>query len=249
MLRVCMGLQHKLVGPPHSWHTAPGCRVARTRAQTMPATEAPVDFEALAAAQADMLQMLKQTAPPSAVAEQRKLSSQLKVQEAKLTEANLSAEELAARERKQAEHAERLRQQREEKQRKEAEAEASRRLQNKNMAPGTMGIGRVAVDVGTIEAAFEYELGFGDVTLYVPLPEGVKAKQLAVDVRPRTVAVGLKGRPPYLQGKFYGTVCDDDAVWTLEGSMLKLELTKAAASTKDHWPGAVQLPEGWACQW
>jgi len=215
----------------------------------MAAAAAPIDLEALAAAQSDMMQMLKQTAPASTVAEQRKLSAQLELQEAKLAEANLSAEERAARDRKQAEHAKRLHQQREEVQRKEAEAEAARKLQSKNLAPGTMGIGRVAVDVGTVEAAYEYELGFGDVTLYVPIPEGIKAKQLAVDVKPRSVAVGLKGRPPYLRGKFFGTVCDDDAVWTLEGGLLKLELSKAAASTKDHWAGALELPEGWVCKW
>jgi hypothetical protein len=65
-----------------------------------------------------------------------------------------------------------------------------------------MGIGRVAVDVGDVRSAYEYEIHLDTLELYVPLPASVtKANQLSVDVSPRQLNIGLKGeRQPFLKG-------------------------------------------------
>ena len=95
------------------------------------------------------------------------------------------------------------------------------------------------------------EIEHAEVTIYVPLPAGVSAKQLAVDVGTRSLSVGLKGKPPYLKGALCGVVYDDDAIWTVDNGFVKLELTKAATSAADNaaWHGALTLPSGWACEW
>ena len=61
------------------------------------------------------------------------------------------------------------------------------------------------------------------------------------------LAVGLKGKAPYLRARLGGPVHDDETVWTVEDGALKLELSKA--STGDHWRSVLQLPEGWECVW
>ena len=169
----------------------------------------------------------------------------------------MSAEEREQRAQRQAAHAEKIRLQREAAEEVRRREEASRKAQARQHAGhqgrfgGIMGVGRVPVDVGGVEGAYEFELEHAEVTIYVPLPAGVSAKQLAVDVGTRSLSVGLKGKPPYLKGALCGVVCDDDAIWTVENGFVKLELTKAATSAADNaaWHGALTLPSGWACEW
>ena len=85
------------------------------------------------------------------------------------------------------------------------------------------------------------------VEIHVPLPEGAQTKQVSVAVTPRSLTVGLKGRPPYLRGELLGVVHADELIWTVEGGMLKIDLTKA--NPLDRWPGAVRVPDGWRCKW
>ena len=71
---------------------------------------------------------------------------------------------------------------------------------------------------------------------------------LLVECSVTTLAIGLKGKPPYLKGTLKGRVLQDDVVWTLEGGELKLELTKADPMN-DKWDGCLALPDGWQCKW
>lgn len=66
--------------------------------------------------------------------------------------------------------------------------------------------------------------------------------------------VGLKGKPPYLKGTLAAPVRSDDIVWTVEGGVLKIELTKgcsdAEAIAGESWTtAALAVPEGWTCAW
>jgi len=129
-----------------------------------------------------------------------------------MLEKNMTPSERAARAAKQDAHAAKLRAQRSELEAKEAAMESERRKAAANHIAGTMGIGRVAVDVGDVRSAYEYEIHFDTLELYVPLPASVtKANQLSVDVSPRQLNIGLKGeRQPFLKGTFKGTGHPDD---------------------------------------
>ena len=122
-----------------------------------------------------------------------------------MLEKNMTPSERAARAAKQDAHAAKLRAQRSELEAKEAAMESERRKAAANHIAGTMGIGRVAVDVGDV-------IHLDTLELYVPLPASVtKANQLSVDVSPRQLNIGLKGeRQPFLKGTFKGTVHPDD---------------------------------------
>lgn len=37
-----------------------------------------------------------------------------------------------------------------------------------------------------------------EVNIYIELPEGVRAKQLAISIKPQHLTVGIKELPPYL---------------------------------------------------
>jgi hypothetical protein len=119
-----------------------------------------------------------------------------------MLEKNMTPSERAARAAKQDAHAAKLRAQRSELEAKEAAMESERHKAAANHIAGTMGIGRVAVDVGDVRSAYEYEIHFDTLELYVPLPASVtKANQLSVDVSPRQLNIGLKGeRQPFLKG-------------------------------------------------
>ena len=211
----------------------------------------PIDMAALNDATADLMKLANGDRSVGRTA-MLKLESEGEA----MLEKNMTPSERAARAAKQDAHAAKLRAQRSELEAKEAAKEAERRKAAANHIAGTMGIGRVAVDVGDVRSAYEYEIYFDTLELYVPLPASVtKANQLSVDVSPRQLSVGLKGeKQPFLKGTFKGTVHPDDTVWTLEkaharpGSLeLKLELSKTTPG--QHWPGALDLPAGWCCRW
>jgi len=116
--------------------------------------------------------------------------------------------------------------------------------------PGVLGRRMLSMNVGLVPGAYEYKVEFKDVTILVPLPDGVSAKMLAVDIGVSSLELGLKGKPPYLKGKLGGRVLMDDSVWLVEEGKIRhvrIELTKA--DTKEQWPGALSLPEGWECHW
>ena len=45
---------------------------------------------------------------------------------------------------------------------------------------------------------YEWDQTLADISLYVQVPQGVKAKDLQVDIKADSVAFGLRGRPPFL---------------------------------------------------
>ena len=202
-----------------------------------------IDFEALKECEKDMEGLMH-----GDMRTRQRVDAQAEEEIKAAHEAELTPSERREKEAKQEAHAAKIRMQRAETETKEAEAAKARRLQARTQTAGVMGVGRVPVDVGDMNDAFEYELEFGEVTLYVPLPEGVKAKQLAVDVAVTSLSIGLKGKPPYLRGTFGGKVKhDEDVVWTIEQGFLKLELSKA--DVRESWAYALKVPDNWQCSW
>ena len=217
----------------------------------MAAKEPEIDLDALAECSQDMASLMR--GGREAAETERRVLSQEQQQIREHEEARMTTEEKAARSKMEAAYAAKVRDQKAQLAEKEAAADATRRADAKSRSlstPGVMGVGRVPVDVGSVESAFEYELELTDVTIWVPLPPGARAKELSVDVGASSLAVGLKGRPPYLKGVFKGRVREDEAVWTIEAGQLKLELSKAGQTgVSDRWDGCLELPEGWACEW
>lgn len=67
-----------------------------------------------------------------------------------------------------------------------------------------------------------------EVTVSITIPEGTKSRQVACDIKGKSMKAGLKGQPPILQGEFYNPVKADDCFWSLEdnGKTLSILLTK-----------------------
>ena len=208
-------------------------------------SEPPLDLDALNRAQAELLSSLTPGGRPEF---QKREQAHREI----LEEANLSDEARAERAAKQEAHTARLEEHRKATAEIEAAKEAERRSIANKSAPGTMGIGRVDFECGGVVVA-QYILELGDLEIFVPLPAGVRAKQLAVDVGVRSLKVGLKGQRPYLDAAFVGRVEPDSVVWTVEGGELHLEITKAGSSGSSEllaWKGCLEpLPEGRVCEW
>ena len=46
---------------------------------------------------------------------------------------------------------------------------------------------------------YEWEQTLADVNIYIEIPEGVAVKLLYIDLESRSIRVGIKPNPPYLQ--------------------------------------------------
>lgn len=45
---------------------------------------------------------------------------------------------------------------------------------------------------------YEWDQTLTEVNIYVPVPAGVRAKDLAIDIQSTHLKIGIKGNPPYL---------------------------------------------------
>lgn len=45
---------------------------------------------------------------------------------------------------------------------------------------------------------YEWEQSLEEVHVYIQVPPGVRAKMLAVEIKPSQLSVGLKGNPPFI---------------------------------------------------
>eukprot|EP00931_Biecheleriopsis_adriatica_P101389 TRINITY_DN76539_c0_g1_i1.p1 TRINITY_DN76539_c0_g1~~TRINITY_DN76539_c0_g1_i1.p1 ORF type:complete len:360 (+),score=111.06 TRINITY_DN76539_c0_g1_i1:88-1080(+) len=60
----------------------------------------------------------------------------------------------------------------------------------------------------------------GTLEVFVPVPPGVKAKQIVCDIRGESLKLGVKGEPLILDGKLHAKVKPDDCMWTLVDNKL-----------------------------
>ena len=61
------------------------------------------------------------------------------------------------------------------------------------------------------QVVYEWEQSLTEVIIFIDIPEGVKAKQLYVDLSTKTISLGISPNPPYLQ-----------VIKTISGSALQL---------------------------
>ena len=62
---------------------------------------------------------------------------------------------------------------------------------------------------------YEWEQGFEEVNVYVPLPPGTPRRALDAKIGVGHLRVGLVGNPPYLDAALCGPVVLEDSTWTL----------------------------------
>ncbi|WOO82367.1 Nuclear movement protein nudC [Vanrija pseudolonga] len=80
------------------------------------------------------------------------------------------------------------------------------------------------------------------VTVNVPLPKGIKSKDLIVVMDRRKLKVGgvqVKGAPePIMEGELFEDIAKDDSSWTIDSGVLTFELEKFSAHINSHrwWP-------------
>ncbi|XP_066999657.1 nudC domain-containing protein 2 [Anabrus simplex] len=73
-----------------------------------------------------------------------------------------------------------------------------------------------------------------EVHLEVNLPEGTKAKEVSVNVKPNYISCKIRGKDIFT-GNLFGTVHADETVWTIEdGKVLTIVLAKANHSLKEE---------------
>jgi len=65
-----------------------------------------------------------------------------------------------------------------------------------------------------------------DLTVNIPMPEGIKTKMLDIKITNTKLKVGVKGEVPIVDGEFYNRVIVDDSFWTLEDGEVVLSLQK-----------------------
>lgn len=65
-----------------------------------------------------------------------------------------------------------------------------------------------------------------DLTVNIPVGQGIKGKMLDVDFTNTKLRVGLKGQPPIVNGEFHKRIVVDDSFWTLEDGEVVLNLQK-----------------------
>jgi len=79
----------------------------------------------------------------------------------------------------------------------------------------------------TGRTVYEWEQELEEVNMYVPLPQGVRAKDIACSIKSNHLTLGIKGSPPYIDEDFGGSVDTEQSFWTVEDGTLHLQLQKA----------------------
>lgn len=78
--------------------------------------------------------------------------------------------------------------------------------------------------------------------LSIPLPPGVRARDLSVTLLPSRVTIGIKGLPPYMDQAPFDTVVPSESIWTVEDGVLEISLAKAHPGRP--WEAAMAGHEG-----
>lgn len=86
------------------------------------------------------------------------------------------------------------------------------------------------------QTVYEWEQTLEEVRIYLEVPPGVRASNLAIVIRPSHLTIGIKGNPPYLDHDLGGMIIDEESTWTLDGQQLEITLQKMRKA--ETWPAA-----------
>ncbi|KAL6770728.1 hypothetical protein ACKKBF_B32410 [Auxenochlorella protothecoides x Auxenochlorella symbiontica] len=87
------------------------------------------------------------------------------------------------------------------------------------------------------QKVYEWNQTLSDINIFIDLPPGARAKDLAVSFTTARLTVGLANTPPYLDKDLAGAIKVSDSLWTVEDGILVLQLVKA--QTGVTWPAAI----------
>ncbi|KAG0357757.1 nuclear movement protein nudC [Gamsiella multidivaricata] len=63
---------------------------------------------------------------------------------------------------------------------------------------------------------YKWKQTLGDVSVSVEVPKGTRSKDLVVDIKKKSLKVGLKGQTPIIDGVLFKDIKVDDSTWTLD---------------------------------
>jgi len=82
---------------------------------------------------------------------------------------------------------------------------------------------------------YEWEQSLEDLIIYIKLPEGVKSKQLKINIDNNSVSVGLKNvEKPYLKEELVAGINKSESTWTVSDGVIEINLTKHTIG--ETWP-------------
>jgi len=73
-----------------------------------------------------------------------------------------------------------------------------------------------------------------ELHVYIPIPSGVRAKDLKIDLETTKCYVGLKGQPAIIDGEWPERIKAEDSIWTIEDDE---KLGKVVHLAIQKWPG------------
>ncbi|KAF3910772.1 hypothetical protein ABW20_dc0101079 [Dactylellina cionopaga] len=82
---------------------------------------------------------------------------------------------------------------------------------------------------------YKWKQTLEEVNVSVQVPEGIRAKDLVVEIKLTSLKVGLKGSDPIMQGTLFNRIHLDDATWTLEDRK-SVEVHLDKVNQKEWWP-------------
>lgn len=81
-----------------------------------------------------------------------------------------------------------------------------------------------------------------ELTIYVPLPDGIVAKQLDVVMKGASLKIGVKGQPAIIDGPLHKKIKVAESLWTLEkdGNKRTLQMTLAKVEGMNWWSSIIE---------
>ncbi|KAI1300400.1 hypothetical protein EDD11_006206 [Mortierella claussenii] len=64
---------------------------------------------------------------------------------------------------------------------------------------------------------YKWRQSLVDVDVSVQVPKGTRSKDLIVDLKKKSLKVGLRGQAPIIEGTLFKEIKVDDSTWTLDG--------------------------------
>jgi hypothetical protein len=92
---------------------------------------------------------------------------------------------------------------------------------------------------GSITDKYIWTQTLSEVDARIPVPQGTKGRDLIVEIKPTTIKVGLKGKPPIVEGIWDKPVKPDDSIWTIEDSKLVI-LTLSKKNQMEWWSKLIE---------
>ncbi|GMH43716.1 hypothetical protein BSKO_11638 [Bryopsis sp. KO-2023] len=91
---------------------------------------------------------------------------------------------------------------------------------------------------GAIYDHYSWSQTLGEVTVNVSVPQGIRAKDLDVDIKKEHLKIAVKGQPPIIDGDLTETVKVEDCLWNMVDG--KIELTLQKFSGMSWWKTVIK---------